>query len=116
MTDACCGEHNCRRRQPILIRRAPFSGGWVAITRYKPLDGGIVEAQEKHTLTGPTQVEIELCGSVLKDLHAYVKDLYERAPNYSESESAYLDVLRKLAALAEAKETALIGPREEASR
>jgi hypothetical protein len=45
----CCGEYECRRKQPIEIQRGGFSGVWYAITRYKR-DGTRIEAQEKHGL------------------------------------------------------------------
>lgn len=109
---ACCDESGCRRKQPILIRRSHFTADWFAITRYKLRDGGLVEAQEKHVLSGPTQAEIELCGTVLKDLHAHVRGRYETEDN-EDAERAYRDVLDELSRLAKAKETALIGPRPE---
>ena len=51
-TDAvqCCKGH-CRRKHPILIRRGWISGRWYAVTRYKDLGSGDVEAQEKHDIT-----------------------------------------------------------------
>lgn len=105
---SCCDEVGCRRSQPVLIRRGPFSGEWLAITRYRQ-DGDLITAQEKHTLPGVSQAEIEMNGSVLRDLHAHVTAQYEAEDNVN-AERAYRDVLDKLAALAKAKETALIPP------
>lgn len=31
----CCDDPSCRRKQPILIRRDPFTNRWVAITRWR---------------------------------------------------------------------------------
>lgn len=48
---ACCNSSNCRRTREILINRGPLSGRWYAVTRYKDLGDGNIEAQEKHDIT-----------------------------------------------------------------
>jgi hypothetical protein len=47
----CCTEDRCRRKAPILIGHGWLTDKWFAITRYRRLDGEMVEAQEKHDIT-----------------------------------------------------------------
>lgn len=108
----CCGEYNCRRKQPILVRPEPFGSGWVAITKYRKRGENGIVATEKHRLDPVSQAEIELNGSVLQDLFVHVRDAYETADAGSATEAAFRQVLDKIAALAEAKKTALLGAPE----
>lgn len=50
----CCTDPDCRRTQPILLRRDPFSDRWVVVTRYTK-DGNTIRASEKHILDGQAQ-------------------------------------------------------------
>ncbi len=52
----CCGEYNCRRKNPIIIALGPFSGAVFAVTRGKLVapngDGSSTyQAIEKHDIT-----------------------------------------------------------------
>lgn len=109
---SCCSEHNCQRKNPIEVRRAPFSEKWVAITRYKRHDSGRLEAQEKHELTAASQVAIELESKLARGVFEFVKQRYSDAADGSDAESAYRDVLDKFEELANEIETGLVGPRE----
>lgn len=113
-TTPCCHEAGCKRSQPVLVRREPFSRRWTAITRYKLPSAekpGLIEALEKHTLDPGTQAELELGSQVLLDLHRFVNDRYTEAVKGSPEEQAYLAVADKLAELAREKETELVGAR-----
>lgn len=107
---ACCDEHNCTRRHPILVRRGPWSGAWVAITRHKHHgDGdrrpGMIEAQAKHQLPAETQVEIELGSSLAAGVFEFVKGRYADAPDGSDTETAYRAVLDEFERVAHDIET-----------
>ena len=51
----CCGDYRCRRRTPVGLYRADFSGAVYAVTRYvtSPADraGGRYRAVERHEVT-----------------------------------------------------------------
>jgi len=114
MTD-CCDEAGCNRKQPIIVRREPFSRRWTALTRYKlptPEQPGLIEAIEKHTLGPDTQVELELGSQVLVNLHRFVNDRYKAAPAASPEEAAYLAVAEELARLARDRRSELLGSDE----
>ena len=106
----CCDEHNCTRRHPILVRRGPWSGAWVAITRHKhhrdtDRRPGMIEAQEKHQLPAETQVEIELGSSLAARVFEFVKAQYGDAADGSDAEAAYGLVLDEFERVAHEIET-----------
>lgn len=114
MTEKCCSEHNCRRKSPILVRRGAFSDQWTAITAYTTGPGNLITATTKHALDPVSQAEIELGGSVLRELFEQVKAQYE-LEDTEDGDRAYRDVLDRIHALTEAKREQLLGPREAAS-
>ena len=109
----CCSDYRCRRASPIQIRRESFSGQWVALTKYRVREsnnGGpaILDALQKHYLPPVSQAIIELSGSTLITLAAYVKRRYQSTASAPAVQAAYRDVLDRLAILSAAKESELI--------
>lgn len=54
----CCSEYNCRRKQPMQLMKADFSGRWFVVTRLVP-SGGQQVAVERHELPLQTQVQLD---------------------------------------------------------
>jgi len=110
----CCSDYRCRRASPIQIRRESFSGQWVALTKYRVREsnnGGpaILDALQKHYLPPVSQAIIELSGSTLITLAAYVKRRYQSTASAPAVQAAYRDVLDRLATMSAAKEAELVG-------
>jgi hypothetical protein len=62
----CC-HGACRRSKPILIRQGGLSGRWYAVTAYRVLPDGMVEATEKHDITAEMQAVTTAVVGVTED-------------------------------------------------
>lgn len=58
----CCDEPECRRKQPVHLMRADFSGKWFVVTKSEPAMRGrsTMLAKERHEL--PVQEQLMLDG------------------------------------------------------
>ena len=50
MAEKCCDEYGCRRKQPFRIRKGPFSGRFMLISRWKHNEPNVLYAIEKHDI------------------------------------------------------------------
>lgn len=56
----CCGEHGCRRGQPIRVLRSGLTGSWYVVTRWSEKEDGTIVAEQKHAVHPADADQLEL--------------------------------------------------------
>jgi hypothetical protein len=64
MSNQCCDELGCVRKQPVLLRPGPWGDGWYVITKYtrtkREGKSDLIRAEIKHKLDDETCATLDL--------------------------------------------------------